>query len=902
MTTERWARLSDWYNSWRAADPLERERLRTWLAAECPDLVAEADELASASADLDGFLETPAFVLAAPELAKDPVLAANTMLGPYRIVDVVARGGTGDVYRATDVRLHRDVALKMLAPDIRGDGDPQRVERFVREARLTASLDHPNIVRLYDVGLFDGRPYFVAELLDGETLRARIGRGPLTIEEVLRIATDVARGLVAAHATGSVHRDLKPENIFLTRQGATKILDFGIAKLAIDGVARDGLSTLTGIVLGTAGYLAPEQIRGAEIDGRADLFALGMILFETLTGRRAFAREHTVDTLHAILHEAPPEVLEQRDDVPPALAAIVGRLLEKAPDARFQSPADLVSALEEIAPAGSHADLVSHDGMSTSLPSSRITIERGRRARQAFTARRAVSAGASLAALATVVAVAGWLSRQAAAPAPTGSTATVAILPFRSLPDSADSQLLELGLADVLISRLNQLPDVRVLPLSATERLRNADPRDVGRTLGADRVLTGTLQRDREHVRASVQLLSISEDRAIWTDTFDADATSAFSIQDDVVARVLRVIAPHLTSSARSRLIEPGTRNSEAYESYLRGRAYAAHVTGADFVRATEAFHHAVTLDPDYADAWGSLGAAYRRLPLVGEVEPKAAFTEAERAAKRALELAPDHPEALSVLGTVAFWYEWDYPRAEELLRRAVTRQPSSAESQVYLAHLLSNVGRHDEALGEIRHARSLDPNLPIARSLEGQFLVMARRYDEALAHLDSAVEIAPRFAKGHVMRAYSLLALRRYDEAVRACDTADALEASVPRSAAVGPPVFPSALRAYALAKAGRRADAEATLERLRLQEHERWVPRAYSALVLHGLGRDAEAIQQLRRALHNREPTMTFLGVDPKWDGLRTSPAFQELLSHVNLLEVSKGVLASRARPARR
>ena len=320
MTTARWARLSEWHNAWLAADPSERERLRTRLAAEHPDLVTEADELTSASAHLDGFLDTPAFVLAAPDLAKDPLLAADTMLGPYRIVAFLARGGTGDVYRATDVRLRRDVALKVLTPEARGDGDPHRVERFVQEARLTASLDHPNIVRLYDVGLFDGRPYFVAELLDGETLRARIARGTLTIEEVLRIGADVARGLVAAHAAGSVHRDLKPENIFLTRQGATKILDFGIAKLAIDDAARDGLSTMTGIVLGTAGYLAPEQIRGAEVDGRADLFALGAILFEMLTDRRAFAREHTVDTLHAILHDPPPQVIDHRLNTPPALA------------------------------------------------------------------------------------------------------------------------------------------------------------------------------------------------------------------------------------------------------------------------------------------------------------------------------------------------------------------------------------------------------------------------------------------------------------------------------------------------------------------------------------------------------------------------------------------------------
>ena len=895
MTTERWNRLSDWHNRWLVADARERERLRTELAAERPDLVSEADGLAAASADLPGFLETPAFVLAAPELAKEePALAADAMLGPYRIVSLLARGGMGDVYRATDVRLRRDVALKVLAPD--KTGDTQRVERFVQEAQVTASLDHPNIVRLYDVGLVDGRPYFVAELLDGETLRAHIGRGALPVEDVLRIGVDVARGLVAAHAAGSVHRDLKPENIFLTRSGVTKILDFGIAKLARDEATRDGLSTLTGIVLGTAGYLAPEQIRGGELDGRADLFALGAILFELLTGRRAFAREHTVETLHAILHEAPPDVVNQRDDVPLALAAIVRRLLEKAPEERFQSAADLVSALEEVAKTDLQPDVGSRRATATApLRSPRVTADLGQRIKPARVARRL--AWPTVFALAIVLALAvAWFYRRAAAPPPASPTTTLAILPFRSLPDSADGQLLELGLADVFINRLNQLSDIRVLPLSATERLRSADPREAGQKLRADRVLTGTVQRDQNRVRASVQLMSISENRAIWSTTFDADAGSAFAIQDAVVTRVLQDIAPRLSSKARARLVEPGTRNSQAHESYLRGRAYAALVTGADFYRAAESFRHAVTLDPNYADAWAALGAAYRRLPIAADYDPEGAFTEAKRAATRALELAPDHAEALSVLGTIAFWYEWDYRRAEELLRRALTLQPGSVDSQYLLAHVLSNVGRHDEALVEVRRARALDPAAPFLRSIEGQFLFMARRYDEALAHLDAAVNLAPRFIQGHVMRAYPLLALRRYDEAIRECDIARKLEAEIPHPASMGPRVFPSALRGYALAKAGRRAEAEAVLEWIHRQARTRYTKPVHTALVLHALGRDDEALAQLTRAVDIRDLMLTFLGVDPKWDELRSSPAFQAVLARVNLLEVSNRVLAAR------
>ena len=347
MSTDRWQLLSEWHNAWLVAGADERDSLRRQFVEGHPDLAAQANALASASAGLRGFLETPALALAARDLAQDdPLLDVDTLVGPYRIVGLMARGGMGDVYRATDVRLQRDVALKLLAHA--GTDDTQRIERFLQEARVTAALDHANIVKVFDVGVLDGRPYLVAELLDGETLRVRLGRGPLAAEEATRIAGDVAAGLVVAHAAGLVHRDLKPDNVFLTRSGVTKILDFGIAKLTDGPAVADGLATLTGVLLGTAGYLAPEQIRGDAVDGRTDLFALGSMLFEMSTGQRAFAREHTIDTLHAILHDDPPDLL-QAAGVSPDLTAIVMRLLEKAPAARFQSAADLERALAHIA-------------------------------------------------------------------------------------------------------------------------------------------------------------------------------------------------------------------------------------------------------------------------------------------------------------------------------------------------------------------------------------------------------------------------------------------------------------------------------------------------------------------------------------------------------------------------
>jgi eukaryotic-like serine/threonine-protein kinase len=343
MNTERWRVLSEWHNTWLVAPTDQRAGLRASFATEHPELLQVADELAASSGAVDGFLETPAMVLAARDLAEDePSLPEGTPVGPYRIVSLLARGGMGDVYRAADPRLGRDVALKTLTSPERGDG--HAVERFLQEARITASLDHPNIVKVFDVGMSNGRPYLVSELLDGETLRAPIGRGAVAPADALSIATALTSGLVAAHARGLVHRDLKPENIFLTRSGTAKILDFGIAKLAQDPALPRGLATLTGVVLGTAGYLAPEQVRGDPVDARTDLFALGSILFELMTGQRAFVRDHTIDTLHAIVHDDPPDLLPRGT----AMTAIVRRLLAKAPDARFQSAADLLWALEQI--------------------------------------------------------------------------------------------------------------------------------------------------------------------------------------------------------------------------------------------------------------------------------------------------------------------------------------------------------------------------------------------------------------------------------------------------------------------------------------------------------------------------------------------------------------------------
>jgi serine/threonine protein kinase len=711
MNSDRWNLLSAWLTRWAAADEEGRARLRAQLAADHPDLVAEAESLARASGRLGGFLETPALVLEARTIAtEDPILPSGVEVGPYRIAGLLARGGTGDVYRATDTRLRRDVALKVLSHT--RTSDPHRVERFIHEARLTASLDHANVVRVFDVGRTTEHTYLVAELLEGETLRARVERGAIPVDDVLRIALEIANGLAAAHEAGLVHRDLKPDNIFLTRSGVTKILDFGIAKLAEGEVTGDGFATMTGVVLGTAGYLAPEQIRGQHVDARADLFALGTVLFEMLTGVRAFGREHMVETLHAILHDPPSAALAQRSDVPPTLSHIVMRLLEKSPEVRFESAEEVISALRHV--------------------------------------------------------------------------------------------------------------DVREAPLK--KRVRPHAWWAAGVLIAAVIVLASTI------------------DTRKW-------------------------IGQPATSSPNERAMVP----------YRAGRAIVLRPDPDNLRKAARYFQDAIDIDAGFADAWAGLATARKRMPITGAADPNVAFPEVLEAAQRALDLDPVNAEAFAAQGTVAFWYEWDYAKAEGLLEKALSIDANHADSHMFLAHVYSNTDRPRDALFEIRRAQELAHEWPQPRALEGLFLYQARRYDEAVRHLDTVVkDLDPTLWTAQLFRAPALFLLGRYE------DSLNAIPADVKF-----PHPHPLAFRGYVLARMNRTAEAEAALAALPSTgaSYQR-------ALVLYGLGRNEAALDELRRAIDDKLPHVTFLGVDPIWDALRGSERFRQLAKRVNLLEVSDQV----------
>ncbi len=604
-------------------------------------------------------------------------------LGTYEIVALLGSGGMGEVYRARDSNLRREVAIKLLPETL--STDPDRIARFEREARAIAALSHPNILAIHDFGNQDGVRYAVAELLEGQTLRDVLRSGPLPPSKVIAIATQIARGLEAAHGRGIVHRDLKPDNVFVLNDGHVKILDFGLAKSAgaanpsseaANTVTADGTSA--GAVLGTVGYMAPEQVRGQAVDHRADIFALGCVLYEMLAGRRAFTGESSIDTLHATLHADPPSFGDGAGIAEP-LARIVSRALGKQPANRFQSAADLRFALEAI--SGSAA---------------RVALPRATSRASVFVL------GVTLAvlAIAAIAAIAGgwsyWSARDTSPPlAVVPQARGVAVLPFENL-GAADQAYFAAGVTEEVTLQLAKVSSLRVIGRVATSRYPGAAAQlpEMARELEIGSVLTGTVRQSGSQVRVGVQLIAAPGGETIWSEQYDRTISNVFYVQSDIALRVARALQASLAPAERTRIERPPTENAEAYELYTEQQRFSViaqehNQQGIDLLRK------AIALDPQFALAYAVLA---QRLVFLGGVTGRA-----------------------------------DHLRAVEAAGKAVQLDPFLSRAHVHLAQALNRVGRTDDALLSLQRAIEVDPNDPGPMTTLSQLESLAGRLDHGM-------------------------------------------------------------------------------------------------------------------------------------------------------------------------
>ncbi len=621
-------------------------------------------------------------------------LPAGTRLGPYEIVATLGAGGMGEVYRARDERLGREVALKVLPVEVAAS--PDRLRRFEQEARAASAISHPNLLTVFDIGEQDGVRYLVTELLEGETLRSRLERGPLTIQKALELTAQWTRGLAAAHERGIVHRDLKPENLFLTRDGHAKILDFGLAKVAVPEAPEEiatqvggfpsaarGPRTEPGLVFGTVAYMSPEQVRGRPADARSDLFALGVILVEMVTGRQPFRRASAAETMAAILKEEPPRLSASGLQAPPALERIVRRLLAKAPGERYPTARALLSEIESQFSGG-----VGSGGSGGLAGSSGSAGSGGRLA------------------------------------ASGGAPPSIAVLPFADMSPARDQDYFCEGMAEELIHALARLPGLRVASRTAAFQFKGhtGDMRAVGERLGVESVLEGSVRKASERLRITLQLVDAVSGYQQWTGRYDRELADVFEVQEEIALAVAQALRGVLAEIERRAASSAPTRSVEAYECYLRGRQFFYRFDKKSLHLAREMFRRAAGIDPDYALAYAGLAdcAAFLYGMWAGGDE---ALAEADAASRRALDLAPGLASTHASRG-LALYLRRSYGDAEGEFDIALRLDPVQFEALYFFARMRFEQGRIEEAAALFERAMGARPEDYQAPVLLG----MARR------------------------------------------------------------------------------------------------------------------------------------------------------------------------------
>jgi serine/threonine protein kinase/tetratricopeptide (TPR) repeat protein len=793
-------------------------------------------------------------------------LEPGTRLGRYEIRGTLGVGGMGEVYRASDSRLGRDVALKILPAD--ASGDPGRFRRFETEARAAAALSHPNIVGVFDIGEDRGLAYIVTELVEGGTLADRTSAGGLSPAALLATVAPVADALAAAHRRGIVHRDLKPANILLTADGNPKIADFGLAKLlAADATPSDSrLETQTddrtreGSVLGTVAYMSPEQARGGSIDGRSDQFSLGVILYELVAGTNPFRRASAAETFAAILGEEPGFAEKAWARYPEALHLFVRRCLSKNPGARYGSTDDLardLRAIENGAPIPGQSSSAS----ATASPSRKRTA--------AFAAMVVVLlAGASL-----------WLlarRRPFAAPSRSAvSEQTLAILPFRTFTRGVEDDPLRVGLADALISKLSTVRGLVVRPTTAVRRFESADvdAARAGKELGVETVLQGSVQSAGDRLRVSAQLVRARDQRMLWGKTFDDERRNIFSTQDRIADEVMRALGVTPSAEEKRRLSLDYTANVSAYELYQQARAAYLANTKAENARAIELFGRALEIDSDYAPAHAFLAIACARYSFQYFDADPAWAARAEEESSHALAKGPFLAEAHQARAQVlsSLHQNFDFRRALPEIRRALELSPNLDLSHYglgvgYCGHL----GLFDEGIAELKRTSEINPDWSAPIVSRCWLTFMQGRYEEAVGFCRQGISMTPRYTVAHSELSEILMRQGKTSDAAAECAAALQFE---PKN------TWALSFQAVLASAAGRTEEASRLLEQaIQTYDDHHVQYNAACAWALHGDG--DRAIAALRKALEGNFNPYPWIKIDPLLDKIRTDARFGQLL----------------------
>jgi len=860
MTPERWQQIEQLFHA--AAECPCDQRL-AFLDRACggdEDLRREVEALLASSDEAESFIEAPPEELAGVLAHERAAAMAGRQLGHYQLLALLGAGGMGEVYRARDTQLDREVAVKILPPHLAQNAEA--LARFKREARAVAALSHPNILTIYDFGTEQGVSYAVMELLAGETLRARLSRTSVPWREAVEIGIAVAEGLAAAHAKGITHRDLKPENLFLTSAGQVKILDFGLARVkpVVAAEAQTLTSTVAettkpGVVMGTFGYMSPEQVRGEVAEAPSDLFSLGCVLYEMISGQRAFARATPAETLAAVLKEEPPALVGAGKEIPREVEQVIRHCLAKSASERYQSGRELAADLKGVLSGGR---------VSPSAPAL---------GRPGWG--RAVWLGAAVVSLLLGLAVARYLVSGRGE-----AIDSLAVLPLVNASGDAEVEYLSDGITENIINNLSQLPQLRVMARTTafSYKGKEVDPRKVGQELNVRAVFTGKLVQRGDTLSLQADLVKTADGSQLWGERYIRQFSDLLALQEEIARHISESLRLKLSGGERQRLAKRHTTNIEAHQLYLKGRYHLGKFSEEGEKKALEYFKQAIDLDPNYALAYAGLADVYVFLSD-DYLLPKEAMPRARAAAQKALELDEMLAEAHAALAMVKYQYDWEWAEADRAFKRALELNPGYALAHNDYGNFLVVMGRFAEAQTEMDRARELDPLSPYFHVGTVWPAYFAGQYDQAIAQLRRIVALNPDFPNAYLNLGWAYARQGMNEEAIAALHKARSLNLNENEWWAT------IAYLGHAYAKAGQREGAQKALAELQ-ELAKRGQGSEYGlAIVYAGLGEKDQALAALERAYQMRSTYLPLLKVEPFFDSLRSDPRFTDLLRRMNL-----------------